>query len=311
MPDENLVVFFNGSLKLESEVGISIRDRGYLYGDAVFDATRTFNGIPFKLREHIHRLYDSLRYMRIDPGMDPEAMEHWSLEVVAHNYPLLPPNQDMWVMQRISRGVEGGQPLDGNGEGDHATVLIESHAIPFASRASLYRDGAKVRTPSVPRIPPRFVSPRAKTHNYLNLILGDLEAQGVEPGSWAVLLDENGNLTEGRGSNIFLVKDGQLSTPKGQFVLEGITRDTVLSLATGLDIPAMERDIDLFDAYTADEAFLTSTSLCICPVSSVNGTAVAGGLVPGPVTQRLMSAFSDLAGMDYVSQYLVHLPDGA
>jgi len=311
MANENPVVFFNGSMKLESEVGISIRDRGYLYGDAVFDATRTFNGAPFKLREHIHRLYDSLRYMRIDPGMDPEAMEHWSLEVVAHNYPLLPPNQDMWVMQRISRGVEGGVPDGSNGAENHATVLIESHAIPFASRASLYRDGAKVRTPSVPRIPPRFVSPRAKTHNYLNLILGDLEAQGVEPGSWAVLLDENGNLTEGRGSNIFLVKDGQLSTPKGQFVLEGITRDTVLSLATGLDIPAMERDIDLFDAYTADEAFLTSTSLCICPVSSVNGTDVAGGQVPGPITQRLMSAFSDLAGMDYVSQYLVHLPEGA
>ena len=305
MATENPVVYFNGSLKLESEVGISIRDRGYLYGDAVFDATRTFNGAPFKLREHIHRLYDSLRYLRIDPGMDPEAMEHWSLEVVAQNYPLLPPNQDMWVMQRISRGVESTQP----GEANHATVLIESHAIPFASRAPLYRDGAKVRTPSVPRTPPRFMSPRAKTHNYLNLVLGDLEAQGVEPGSWAVLLDENGNLTEGRGSNIFLVKDGQLSTPRGQFVLEGITRNTVLGLAAGLDIPAAEQDIDLFDAYTADEAFLTSTSLCICPVSSINGSQVADGQIPGPVTQRLMGAFSDIAGMDYVAQYLAHMPE--
>ena len=305
MATENPVVFFNGNLKLESEVGISIRDRGYLYGDAVFDATRTFNGAPFKLREHIHRLYDSLRYLRIDPGLDPEAMEHWSLEVVAHNYPLLPPNQDMWVMQRISRGVESTQP----GEANHATVLIESHAIPFASRASLYRDGAKVRTPSVPRTPPRFMSPRAKTHNYLNLVLGDLEAQGVEPGSWAVLLDENGNLTEGRGSNIFLVKDGQLSTPRGQFVLEGITRNTVLGLASGLDIPTAEQDIDLFDAYTADEAFLTSTSLCICPVSSINGAQVADGEIPGPITQRLMGAFSDIAGMDYVAQYLAHMSE--
>jgi branched-chain amino acid aminotransferase len=237
--------------------------------------------------------------------MDPEAMEHWSLEVVAQNYPLLPPNQDMWVMQRISRGVESAQP----GEANHATVLIESHAIPFASRAPLYRDGAKVRTPSVPRTPPRFMSPRAKTHNYLNLVLGDLEAQGVEPGSWAVLLDENGNLTEGRGSNIFLVKDGQLSTPRGQFVLEGITRNTVLGLAAGLDIPTAEQDIDLFDAYTADEAFLTSTSLCICPVSSINGSQVADGQIPGPVTQRLMGAFSDIAGMDYVAQYLAHMPE--
>ena len=141
------------------------------------------------------------------------------------------------------------------------------------------------------------------------MVLGDLEAQGVEPGSWAVLLDENGNLTEGRGSNIFLVKDGQLSTPRGQFVLEGITRNTVLGLAAGLDIPTAEQDIDLFDAYTADEAFLTSTSLCICPVSSINGSQVADGQIPGPVTQRLMGAFSDIAGMDYVAQYLAHMPE--
>mgnify|MGYP002528388549 FL=1 len=199
--------------------------------------------------------------------------------------------------------------MDSTGPNDRQgpTVLIATLAIPFARRAPRYMDGARVITPSVPRIPPRFVSPRAKTHNYLNLILGDLEAQATEPDSWAVLLDENGNLTEGRGSNIFLVKDGVVATPQGQFVLEGITRDTVIDLARGLDMPVEQKDIDLFDAYTADEAFLTSTSLCICPVSAVNGTPSGDGKVPGPVTQRLMSAFSDLAGMDYVDQYLSHL----
>ena len=291
-------VFFNGELRPESTVGIPIRDRGYIYGDAVFDAARTFNGVPFKLTEHVRRLYDSLRYVRIDPGMSQEEMEYWSRQVVAHNHPLLPPSQDMWVMQRVSRGVEGEE---------RPNVLIETHAIPFASRAPLYRDGARIITPSVPRVPPRFMSPRAKTHNYLNLVLGDLEAQGTDPGSWAVLLDEAGNLTEGRGSNIFLVKNGAVLTPKGQFVLEGITRQTVLDLAAGLDLDPQERDLDLFDAYTADEAFLTSTSLCICPIASMNGTPIAGGPSPGPITRRLMQAFSDLAGMDFEGQYLSHL----
>ena len=138
--------------------------------------------------------------------------------------------------------------------------------------------------------------------------MGELEAQALDPDSWAVLLDENGNLTEGRGSNIFLVKDGEVSTPSGQFVLEGITRGTVLELAAGLWMPASERDLDLYDAYTADEAFLTSTSLCICPISAVNGAAIGDGSVPGPLTQQLMAAFSDLAGTDYVAQYLYHLP---
>ncbi len=301
MAQSEPIVFLNGELVPESRAGIPIRDRGFIYGDAVFDAARTFSGVPFKLTEHVRRLYDSLRYVRIDPGISMDEMEDWSRRVVEHNYPLLPPGQDMWVMQRVTRGVEGG-PSDGT-----PTVLIETHAIPFTARAPLYRDGARVTTPSVPRVPPRFMSPRAKTHNYLNLVLGDLEAQGTDPGSWAVLLDEAGNLTEGRGSNIFLVKDGMVATPKGQYVLEGITRRTVLGLSEGLGLETGERDLDLFDAYTADEAFLTSTSLCICPVSAVNGTAIGDGRPPGPVTRRLMQAFSDLAGMDFEEQYLAHL----
>ena len=305
MPDPENIVYFNGELKPEKDVGISIRDRGFIYGDAVFDATRTFNGQTFKLREHVARLYNSLRYLRIDPGIGPAEMERWSLEVVNHNYPLLPTNQDLWVMQRISRGVESSE----SGAEMRPTVLIETHAIPFARRASLYRDGISVATPSVPRVPPRFLSPRAKTHNYLNLIMGELEVQDTDPNAWAVLLDEEGNLTEGKGSNIFLVKDGEVATPQGRFVLEGITRSVVLDLSAGLNLPVAEKDLDLFDAYTADEAFLTSTSLCICPVSKVNGATVGDGTVPGPVTQQLMAAFSDLAGMDYVTQYLSHLPN--
>ena len=292
------IVFLNGALTPESQAGIPIRDRGFIYGDAVFDAARTFNGVPFRLAEHIRRLYDSLRYVRIDPGIGREEMEDWSRQVVAHNYPLLPAGQDLWVMQRVTRGDDGG---------GGPTVLIETHAIPFAARAALYRDGARVVTPSVPRVPPRFMSPRAKTHNYLNLVLGDLEAQGTEPGSWAVLLDEAGNLTEGRGSNIFLVKDGIVATPKGQYVLEGVTRRAVLDLAEGLGMETAECDLDLFDAYTADEAFLTSTSLCICPVAAVNGASVGSGPPPGRVTRRLMRGFSDIAGMDFEAQYLSHL----
>ena len=299
MAQNEPICFLNGELVPESQAGIPIRDRGFIYGDAVFDAARTFGGVPFKLTEHVKRLYDSLRYVRIDPGMDMDEMEMWSRRVVEHNHPLLPPGQDMWVMQRITRGVEGAESAP--------TVLIETHAIPFASRAPLYRDGARVTTPSTPRVPPRFMSPRAKTHNYLNLVLGDLEAQGTDPGSWAVLLDEAGNLTEGRGSNIFLIKDGTVATPKGQYVLEGITRRTVLDLADGLGMQTAECDLDLYDAYTADEAFLTSTSLCICPVSAVNGTAIGDGRPPGPVTRRLMQAFTDLAGMDFEEQYLAHL----
>ena len=298
-----MAVYYNGTMTPASRVGISIYDRGFLYGDAVFDATRTFGGKTFRLDRHIDRLYSSLRYLRIDPGMSKAEMTAATEAVVAHNYPLLPAGQDMWVMQRISRGVESPDRAGGM----RPTVIIESHAIPFASRAPLYRDGARISTPSVPRIPPRFLSPRAKTHNYLNLILGELEVHGEHPDAWAILLDEFGNLTEGRGSNLFLVKDGIAMTPQSQYVLEGVTRNQTLELAAGLGIPTQERDLDLYDAYTADEAFLTSTSLCICPVSAVNGAPVGDGATPGPLTHQLMTAFSDLVGMDFAAQYLAHL----
>ena len=167
MPDA-MVVYFNGEMMPVDQVGISIYDRGFLYGDAVFDATRTFGGQTFRLNRHIDRLYNSLRYLRIEAPLSKAEMTAATEAVVAQNYPLLPAGQDMWVMQRISRGVESPDRAGGL----TPTILIESHAIPFASRAPLYRDGARVSTPSVPRIPPRFLSPRAKTHNYLNLILG-------------------------------------------------------------------------------------------------------------------------------------------
>ena len=303
MADE-MIVYFNGEMTPASQVSLSIYDRGFLYGDAVFDATRTFGGQTFRLDRHIDRLYNSLRYLRIDVGMSKDEMTKATEAVVAHNHPLLPPGQDMWVMQRISRGVEGAN----RSGGPQPTIIIESHAIPFAARAPLYRDGARISTPSVARIPPRFLSPRAKTHNYLNLIMGELEVQGEDSEAWAILLDEFGNLTEGRGSNVFLVKDGAVMTPRSQYVLEGVTRNQTLELADGLGLATAECDIDLYDAYTADEAFLTSTSLCICPVSAVNGAAVGNGNVPGPVTERLMTAFSDLVGMDFAEQYLAHLP---
>ena len=151
------------------------------------------------------------------------------------------------------------------------------------------------------------MSPRAKTQNYVNMVLAGLEVSSQNPSAWAVLLDTNGNLAEGQGSNIFLVKDGALFAPIERYVLQGISRTTVLELARELDIETVETDLDLFDAYNADEAFLTSTSLCICPVSSINGNPVGSGKVPGPVTARLTGAYSGFVGIDVAEQYLSRL----
>ncbi len=289
------VVYINGKTVPESEAKVSIHDRGFLLGDAVFDTTRTFGHRVFKLQEHLDRLFDSLAYVRIEPGMSKSRMAELTTEVVEANLSLLEDDDDYWVTQRVSRGVRGSSD---------PTVIIECQPIPFAQRAGYYKDGIRVVTPSVRRTPPESISPRAKTHNYLNLVLADLEVKERDPEAWAILLDVNGNIAEGEGSNFFIVKDDALVTPSSRFVLGGISRETTFDLAHELGIEVAEADIDLFDAYTANEAFITSTSLCICPVSAVNGATIGDGAVPGPVTTRLQQAYSGLVGIDFVQQYL-------
>lgn len=300
------VAYFNGEIVEESNARISFRDRGFKYGDAVFDMTRTFGHRIFKLDEHLQRFWDSLDYVGIDPGITISEMREATMSVLERNLPLLADDEDYWVGQRVSRGIDlvGGDMWETSGG---PTVVIECTPLPLEPRARLFKDGIDVWVPAVRRTPPDSFSPRAKSHNYLNLILADMEAKTVDPDAWAILLDGNGSLTEGIGSNIFTVKDGQLSTPRGKFVLGGISRETVIELAEENQIPVVERDIDLFDAITADEVFLTSTSLCICPVSTIQGRTIADGDIPGPITETLMDAYVDLVDYDWVGQYLKRL----
>jgi branched-chain amino acid aminotransferase len=296
-------VYLNGKFVPESEAVIPFRDRGMKYGDAVFDSTRTFGHRIFKLREHLQRFYRSLRYVRIDPGLSPAEFTRVTEEVLSRNLPLLAKDDDYWVTQRVTRGLD---PADGEAwpEFRGPTVIVECLPLPLKQRARLYRDGLDVITPATRRTAPDAISPRAKTHNYMNMVLADLEVAAQDPQALAVLLDRDGNLAEGKGSNIFIVAGGALLTPREKFVLPGISRATVIELAREAGIGVEEKDIDLFDAVNADEVFITSTSFCICPVRSVNGALIGGGKVPGPVTKRLMDAYVKLVGFDWVGQYL-------
>ena len=299
------IAYLNGEYLAENQVLLPFRDRGFLYGDAVFDTTRTFGHRIFRLREHVERLYRSMRYLRIDPALTPAQMAEVTEEVLERNRHLLDPGEDYWVSQRVSRGVasvDGEEPARAG-----ATVVVECTPLPLRERATLYRDGIRVIVPAQRRTPPDALSPRAKTSNYLNMIVADQEVTAIDPGAWAVLLDMQGHLAEGRGSNLFLVSEGQLLTPRALNVLPGISRQTVIELATELGIPCREVDLDLYDAYAADEAFLTSTSLCICPVRSINGMRVGGEEVFGPVTLKLIERYRALVGCDFVEQYRRHL----
>ena len=168
------VAYVNGQIVPESEASVSINDLGFLYGDAVFDTTRTFGHVLFRLDDHLDRLYSSLKYMRIDPCVGKDEMVELTMQVLNANLPLLDDDDDYWISQRVSRGVRGA-PESG------ATLVIECYPLPFAERAPYYRDGLQVVTPSVRRTPPESMSPRAKVHNYINIVQANMGGQVAEP----------------------------------------------------------------------------------------------------------------------------------
>ncbi|HET7881441.1 MAG TPA: aminotransferase class IV, partial [Acetobacteraceae bacterium] len=252
------IAWFNGEFMPEGQVMIPFRDRSWKYGDGAFDMTRTFEGTPFRLKEHIDRFFNSLRYLRIDPGVSPREMVELSEEVVARNEHLRQSVGDWWVGQRVSRGVDAVGDEGWTHTGPN--VVIEVLPLPLAKRARFYRDGADVMVTAMRRTSPSMLSPRAKMHNYLNMIVAEMPVKAADPDAWAILLDENGNLAEGLGSNIFIVRDGGLFTPRQKYVLPGVSRQMTIDLAGKLGIPCKEQDLDMFDAETADEMFLTSTS---------------------------------------------------
>lgn len=303
------LAWFNGAFMPEREVRIPFRDSSWVYGDGCFDMTRSFGHRLFKVTEHVDRLYRSLKYLRIDPGIAPARMCEITEELFERNRHLLGEDDDYWIGQRVSRGVREvpGDNLDHHGP----NVVLECMPLPLVQRAKLFKDGIRVVVPSHRRVPPDSLTPRAKTHNYLNLIVANQEVQALDPEAWALLLDAEGNLCEGLGSNIFVVRDGEVLTPREKFVLPGVSRQTAIDLARERDIPVHEADIDLYDAYNADEIFLTSTSLCICPVTKMNGVAIGPkGQVWGPITQRLADGYRDFVDFDFVGQYTRRYVDG-
>ncbi len=299
------VAYFNGEIVPESRVMVSFRDRSFKYGDGAFDTTRTFGHRIFKLDEHIRRFYKTLKYLRMDPGLSPAEMTAITEDVLARNLHLMDAHDDYWVSQRISRGTDmvGGDLHESSGP----TVIVECTPLPFKSRAHYFRDGIDVIVPATRRTAPEAMTPRAKTHNYMNLMIGHQEARQQKADAWAIMLDHNGNLAEGVGSNLFIVEDGAIYTPQDLYVLCGVSRETVIELAAGLGMAVIKRDLDLYDAYNADEMFITSTSFCIVPVRSINGAVVVDGELPGPITKRLTDAYIDLVDYDFVGQYLRHL----
>lgn len=298
---KNLILYFSGQWMPESEAKVSIFDDGFMRGDAVYDIARTFQGVPFQLEDHIDRFLESCRYLQFNLSHSKAELIKLGEEVVQRNFSHLPTYGDFWIDYHVSRGIER------EGYPSSPQLMIFCDPIPFKKRAPFYRDGISIAVSPIRRTPPWALSPRAKTHNQLNFVVAELQQISKSQSNahaWPILLDENGNLSEGPMCNIFLVKNQTLYTPQEQYALSGVSRRNILKLAHDLNIATHEKNLDLYDLYTADEIFLTSTSLCLCPVSQADGR----NLTPwGPITSQLHGAYSQWVGLDIREQYLSYL----
>ena len=288
------IVYLNGEFVEASNAKISILDRGFLFGDAAYDIARTFKHQPYRWEEHIDRLFHSLRYIQIDPGLSPGALYHITEEVLERNRARLAHNDEFMVAWRISRGIglywsEITEP----------TVIVHCYKIPFAALAKKYVEGANLIISSTRRVPPECLDPKAKLQNKLNHIVAELEARSIDPGAYVLMPDVHGRLSECSSQNFFVVKQGKLFTSKRDNILEGIGRRDVIELAAELNIECVETDLFPFDLYNGDEIFVTANSICMVPVSKINCRPIEKP-VPGPITKKLLSAWSEKAGVDIV-----------
>jgi branched-chain amino acid aminotransferase len=300
------ICYLNGEFVPESEAKVSIIDRGFNAGDGVYDVTRTFGHRPFRLNDHIARLYRSLRYTRIDCGLPIREMERLSLEVLERNRHFLGPEDDYVIWQVVSRGIQHSTVTrKANGR---ATVAIWCMPVDFAGFARDYVEGGTLVTPSTRRAPSECLEAKAKITNKMNHHVALAEARLADQSCSALMLDIYGNITETHRANFFFVTGGKLFTPRDKNVLGGVTRAVLMEMAGKLGVPVAEGDYTPFDVYNADEAFTAGTSITITPIRSLDGIAI-GTKVPGPITLKLLKAWNEMVGMDIVGQALAHLAD--
>ena len=287
--------YWNGEWVRSEEIRIDPLDRGFTVADATFEATRTFAGKIYHLRDHVDRLYRSLDYIRLDPGLTRQEMSDLTEEAVERNLHKLDEVGDLHIHHFVTRGK--GSRAWSAGE---PQVGIRVRGLDFAGYYEAY-DGLRSVITRTQSYPAQALDPKVKHYSRMNFNLAELEAHEIDPEALPVLRDENGYITEGSSYNVFIVTNGIVRTPTTKSALQGVSRKVVLSLAAQLGIETRVEDIQPYDVLTADECFFTSTSWCLVPVTYVDKLPV-GHSTPGPVTQQLLAAWSERIGLDIVDQ---------
>lgn len=298
------VVWMNGALVPESEAKISVYDSALMFGDMVFEMTRSFGKRQFKLRQHLERLYAGVKILQIPLEMGIDEMEQRCLETIEANEPVFGDDDEHRLMIDVSRGTLGiYQGVEGLHKGPNVIIADFPLRWTVAGMGHLFDTGINAVITSQRAIPGNLLDPKIKNRSRLHYLMANIEASHIRgEDNWALLLDPDGFVAEGTGDNFFIVKNGAIITPEGRNILRGISRAYVIEeLAPQIGMPAIEKNIEPYDVYTADEAFMTGTPFCMLPVTRLNGLPIGEGKV-GPVFKALLARWSRNVGVDIEGQ---------
>ena len=300
---EGRTVYVNGRYVPEKEAAISIFDSALMFGDMMFEMTRSFNRKQFMLREHLERLYRSIKMLKIPCTMPLVELESLVHEVIDRNRPYIDEDDEDRVLINVSRGpLSIYHPIFGGDPGPTLVISDFPLSLTMAAIGHLYDEGVHAVIPSQRAIPAELLDPKMKNRSRLHYMMANIEVGLVSDSSaWALLLDPDGFVAEGTGANFFIVTEDELWTPEPRNILRGISRQYVMELAGNLGITVRQKNIELYDVVNADEAFYTSTPMCMLPCTQINGSPIGSGK-PGPITESLLDAWSRNVGVDIVAQ---------
>ena len=300
----NRLVYMNGEFVQEAEAKISIYDSALMFGDMVFEMTRSFNKVQFKLREHLERLYSGIKILQIPVSMSIDEIEKAVYDTIEINEPFFGKDDEHRIMIDVTRGTLGiYQNVNGLTSGPNIVIADFPLRWTVAGMGKLFSSGINAVITSQRAIPAQFLEPKIKNRSRIHYLMANIETSRFEGNdNWALLLDQDGFIAEGTGDNFFMVKDNKVITPEGRNILRGVSRDYVMNtLCPQLKLPMIEKNIEPYDVYTADEAFMTGTPFCMLPVTSLNSLTIGNGKV-GPIFSKLINRWSQNTDVDIIKQ---------
>lgn len=299
MGAKGTLIYLDGALVSEEEARISIFDIGFMYSAVFMEAVRTFKHRVFRMDDHMDRLERGMRYAGLQPLIGGKEMAGVIEKVIEANIGQFAADDDCWVCAQVTPGVGFPHPVM-KGKRTSRTVMAYVSRLPYDEYCMCYETGKPAFVPIQRNVPAGVADPRGKTRYRLHYFMAKVEAGLRDPEAFSLLLDTDGFVTEGTGANFFIASEGTLYTSTTRNILEGISRRVVMELAGKLDIPVVERDLTLYDVYSADEAFWTTSSYCMLPCSRVNHMPMKQ--TPGPLFKRIIAAWSESVGVDIIAQ---------